>query len=254
MLQEQKISLNFLDEEERFPCPHGTMVRRVPDGRLKLSDCSTCCAEYNEKTRLEEAKWNRERRFNKVMWNSEDTLAIPKRFNNKTFDNFMAKSKDQLTVLDICKKFSENFESAIEKGVSLVFCGKPGTGKTHLVYAITSILRKQFFTAVVKTAADITSEVKEAYKSEDNSPTSVVKKYATYDLLSIDEVGVQVDSGPEKRIFFDIINKRYENMLPTIMISNLELNELSSFVGERVMDRMRENGGGVFAFDWKSYR
>jgi DNA replication protein DnaC len=53
---------------------------------------------------------------------------------------------------------------------------------------------------------------------------------------------------------FDILNRRYLDMKPTIMISNLPITELTSFVGDRVVDRMRENNGAVIEFDWESNR
>ncbi|KAA6208087.1 ATP-binding protein, partial [Avibacterium paragallinarum] len=41
---------------------------------------------------------------------------------------------------------------------------------------------------------------------------------------------------------------------PTILISNLSEDELSRYVGERIIDRMREGKGAVINFDWESYR
>ena len=41
------------------------------------------------------------------------------------------------------------------------------------------------------------------------------------DLLILDEVGVQFGSETEKMILFEIINGRYEQLKPTIVISNL---------------------------------
>ena len=43
-------------------------------------------------------------------------------------------------------------------------------------------------------------------------------------------------------------------MLPTIVISNIGINELGRYLGDRGVDRLRENGGGVLVFDWESYR
>ena len=190
--------------------------------------------------------------FSKTMWSLDNP--IPKRFIKKTLDNYQATKKEQQTILRICRRFSDNFDEAKENGTSLVFCGRPGTGKTHLAYAIIERLRDKYVTAIIKTASDMTSQVKDAYKSDDTTTQQVVKEFSFFDLLIIDEVGIQTSSEAEKRIFFDIINKRYENMLPTILISNLELQELTAFVGERVMDRMKENGGVIFAFDWDSHR
>ncbi|EJF3060091.1 ATP-binding protein, partial [Escherichia coli] len=72
--------------------------------------------------------------------------------------------------------------------------------------------------------------------------------------LIIDEVGVQFGSDAEKLIMFEIINTRYEYMKPTILISNQSKDELSAFIGERVIDRMNDGGGCTLAFTWDSYR
>lgn len=232
------------------------MVMKNDDGSLCTWECSACCKEREEKKRIADAQSRRIMIYNRIMWDGPGYSRIPKRFLGKTISNYNAKTKQQATIAGTCDKFIKNFDSAVDNGTSLVFCGKPGTGKTHLAYAIVSALREKYVTAVIRTAADMTSEIKEAYKSEnsDITPTTVTEKYSSFNLLVIDEVGVQVSSDAEKRIFFDVINKRYENMLPTILISNLEMPELTKFVGERVMDRMKENGGVVFAFDWESHR
>ena len=73
------------------------------------------------------------------------------------------------------------------------------------------------------------------------------------DLLILDEVGVQFGSETEKMILFEIINGRYEQLKPTIVISNLA-DALTDYLGERVVDRLREGGGRMLIFDWPSYR
>ena len=50
------------------------------------------------------------------------------------------------------------------------------------------------------------------------------------------------------------MNGRYEQMRPTIVLSNLVRDELSAYLGARVLDRLTEGGGVVVAFDWDSYR
>jgi DNA replication protein DnaC len=72
--------------------------------------------------------------------------------------------------------------------------------------------------------------------------------------LIIDEVGMQFGSDTEKMIIFDIIDGRYNNMLPTILISNLELSEVKELIGDRSIDRLREDGGVVVAMKWASNR
>lgn len=78
--------------------------------------------------------------------------------------------------------------------------------------------------------------------------------FTATDLLILDEVGVQFGTDYEKVIITDIINRRYNDMRPTIILSNLDELELCDYLGARVMDRMFEGGGGVIAFGWDSYR
>ena len=53
---------------------------------------------------------------------------------------------------------------------------------------------------------------------------------------------------------FDVLNTRYENRKPSILLSNIPKEQLSDYLGERVTDRLRENKGKVIGFDWESYR
>ena len=73
------------------------------------------------------------------------------------------------------------------------------------------------------------------------------------DLLILDEIGVQIGSEHEKLLLFDVLNGRYQQCRPTILISNLSGSDLEAYLGQRVMDRYRECGA-VLAFDWNSYR
>jgi hypothetical protein len=47
---------------------------------------------------------------------------------------------------------------------------------------------------------------------------------------------------------------RYEEMKPSLLVSNLTVDEIIDYLGDRVFDRMRENGGAVLAFNWTSHR
>jgi DNA replication protein DnaC len=81
-----------------------------------------------------------------------------------------------------------------------------------------------------------------------------IQALASVHLLILDEVGVQFGSPFEENLMFDVLNSRYENRLPTILISNLTSEKAATFLGERVVDRLREDGGSVVVFDWQSHR
>ena len=65
---------------------------------------------------------------------------------------------------------------------------------------------------------------------------------------------MQFGSEFEKQILFDVLNERYEKLKPSILLSNIPREQLGEYLGERVTDRLRENGGKMIPFDWDSHR
>jgi DNA replication protein DnaC len=180
--------------------------------------------------------------------------AIPPRFVNRTFENYHADGVQQ-KALDTSKRYAENFPECLEAGRSLMFVGKPGTGKTHLAIAIANAIMQQGYTALFTSVIQATRRVKECYRAgASKTESEVITSFSVPDLLILDEVGVQFGTDTERMIIFEIINCRYENLKPTILISNEDESGLKTYIGERVFDRMLENKGGVLVFDWGSYR
>ena len=58
----------------------------------------------------------------------------------------------------------------------------------------------------------------------------------------------------ERQVLFDVLNERYETRKPTLFLSNKTLDEFKVVMGERVMDRLREDGAPVVPFCWPSAR
>ena len=72
-------------------------------------------------------------------------------------------------------------------------------------------------------------------------------------LLVIDEIGSQYGTDAEKIMVSEIINDRYNNQLPTIIIGNVTMSEAENYLGARAIDRIKDNGF-VAVFDWESHR
>ncbi|WMR96878.1 ATP-binding protein [Mergibacter septicus] len=118
-----------------------------------------------------------------------------------------------------------------------------------------SIIENHQAKVFISTALQIARDIKNSWSKDSQiSEEKVIKFYTDKDLLIIDEIGVQFGSEAEKIILFEIINTCYEQMKPTILISNLSEQELGDYIGERVLDRMMEGQGAIIAFDWESYR
>ena len=181
---------------------------------------------------------------------------IPKRYIDKGFDTYKAINFNQEKALGFCKEYVENFLSISKIGTSALFLGNPGTGKTHLAAAIASeVIKRYNKTALFVTTQKAIRLVKDTWRNGSNSTESeVLKSFVVPDLLVLDEVGVQYGTDSERNILFDIFNDRYEMRKPVIVISNLNLNDVEYCLGNRVIDRLREDGGRVVHFDWESKR
>ena len=185
-----------------------------------------------------------------------NSLNIPERFKNCTLQNYEPVNDDAKRVLKVCQAYPSKWPERLQIGGGLVMCGKPGTGKNHLALAIArhAIIEHQS-SVIFTTALKIAREYKSTWsKAATRTEEEVIRQFTHPDLLIIDEVGVQFGSDAEKLILFEIINTRYEYMKPTILISNQSKDELSAFIGERVIDRMNDGGGCTLAFTWDSYR
>ena len=157
--------------------------------------------------------------------------------------------------MEVCKRYADKFLDIKPKGTSLVFCGKTGAGKTHMAAAIINHLKSVHYEyCILTTVSKMIREIRSSYSNKEISEESMIKKFCQPALLVIDEVGVQFGTDAEKVTLFDVINERYERMLPTILIGNLTLQEFKDFTSERIVDRMKENGGRVLVFDWESAR
>lgn len=221
-------------------------------GKIIWSGCQTCSkikADDEEKVRLEIQSQAKQKKIETRL----NQAGIPLRFRERNFDNFIASNSGQENAFAIAESFAKNFEDHVKSGSSLIFSGKAGTGKTHLALAIAqSIMPKH--TAMYINALDAVRMVRDTWrKGSEQSETDVLNLLGSIDLLVIDEVGVQNGTENEQVLLFDIINRRYRDMKPTILLTNLGTKGFSEFITERSFDRLKENGTWV-KFDWESYR
>lgn len=219
-----------------------------------ITRCPDCLREEIKKLESEINKFDEEERQERIQTLKEQSN-IPLRFAQARFENYQENAKNKFAKT-VCQRYAEKWKERFQQGGGLVFCGKPGTGKNHLACAIAnSVIENHQSDVLLTTAMRIIRKVKSTWdKNAEMTEDDVIQVYCQKDLLIIDEVGVQFGTDAEKIILFEIINERYEQMRPTIIISNLTETELSNYVGERIIDRMKEGKGAVIKFDWESYR
>jgi DNA replication protein DnaC len=179
--------------------------------------------------------------------------AIPMRFIGRTLDNFNASTLEQQAALNIAREFVREFEANAKRGSSLIFSGLPGTGKSHLATAILQALMPRHC-GLYTTCMGVIRTVRGTWrKDSERSEQQVLNIFAEVPLLVLDEIGVQYGTDGEQTILFDVLDRRYRDMKPSIFLTNQDKKGFKEFIGERTFDRLTETSRWV-PFDWASYR
>lgn len=226
------------------------MALGLPPITMSCPKCSEERRERDELRAAEDAKRRKQERIDTLFRRS----AIPLRFLDRTLGSYKATTEGQKRAMRIATRYVETFTDSTNVGPSMVLAGKPGTGKTHIACGIANALIHKGRPVLFMTVLQALRHIKETYRKDSaRTEEEALSELMQPDLLILDEVGAQLGSEHEKMLMFEIINERYQHCRSTILISNLTGDELTDFLGDRVMDRFRENGA-VVAFDWASHR
>lgn len=180
---------------------------------------------------------------------------IPKRFWTRSFKNYKAGPGEQNKAVKVCEAYASNFDRVFKNGTCLALLGNVGTGKTHLACSIGNQLVDNGHSVLFIGAYHVFSMIKATYRKDaEKTELEVLESFVEPDLLIFEEVGVSFGSPSEVTWAYQVINRRYEEGKPTIIISNLTEEGLTEYLGERAMDRLAENGGTTLAFTWGSHR
>lgn len=208
-------------------------------GRTVYTGCPKCIEGLDRIEAEKEAK---------ISW-------LSKRRENMRLGNYQANTDKQRYILDRCRKYVDNFGRVFELGSCLVFVGNPGTGKTHLATGIAYDVMKAGFSVTYQRLYDLMIRIKSTYvKNAPENEATIIKSLSEYDLLVVDEVGLKGLTETEVALTYQLIDKRYENVKPTLLVSNLSQDDLEKSVGTRTIDRLYENHGVFLVFDWESNR
>lgn len=234
---------------------HGQFEFRYNEllGKICVMDNCVKCAEIAEAERVKKETAEAQALKDKRIADKKQLCGISHRHMSCTFENYKAETKEQKSALI---QVSEYFSNVINGAPScLVLAGSVGTGKTHLACAGANMFVDAGISCMVIKMAELIRHIKDTWRKDSEiSETKVIAKLSGVKLLVIDEIGIQFGSDTEKLLISEIIDNRYQAMLPTVMISNLDLNGIKACIGDRSYDRLREDGGKVVAFNWDSHR
>ena len=143
----------------------------------------------------------------------------------------------------------------IEKQENIVFYGNSGVGKTHLATAIgVTAAQNRNSTYFIK-CADLMETL---HKTQlEGRLQERLKKFTGYKLLIIDELGYLPITRDDSKLFFQLIDRRYERN-STIVTTNINFSQWDDIFGDpliagAIVDRLLHHAT-VVTIKGKSYR
>ena len=208
--------------------PLATDEPRIAIWFENTEDCE--CAEYmqakaerivaEEREREERELREAQERVQKRLLRSN----IKPRFLTRTFDAFN-ETDENSRPLKMAHKYVATFDERKREGMGLYFIGPVGTGKTHLAVAVAIDLIGRGVPALFTTSPDLLDSIRETYSAK-TSQEEVITPYRSTELLVLDDLGKESPSDWTCSILFSLINDRYESMLPTIVTTQYDDEEL----------------------------
>lgn len=248
-----KFTFGIIAEEQRTCDKHkqeytSRMFMRSNGGEY-WSGCPICNEEEEREKRRQEQIQEQIAYKQRLIARLFKQSAIPPRFSDDSFENYIADTTDKLDVKNSMMEFANDIEANLKIGRNIILAGNPGNGKTHLSVATAKTAINGGHTALFTTVGEMIDKINEAGWNK----ATAIDNYTVPDLLILDEVTYTLNSEEQKNLF-KVINKRYEQVRSTVIQTNLSMPDLKNVLGERIIDRLRENGGVVLYFTWESYR
>lgn len=163
----------------------------------------------------------------------------------------------------------ETAYSAAKSGALIVIYGGHGSGKTQMCMEIARSLPDRFFPLkkegsftlepkkrplMYRKAMEFFNDIRATYGTKSKeTERDVIERYAGARLVVIDEAHQRGEKDFEDRQLTLMIDKRYDAMLPTILVTNLTRQDFYATLSPAVKSRMIETAVGIEA-NWSSFR
>lgn len=137
-------------------------------------------------------------------------------------------------VIAYCREYAASFKPGAE---SLLLIGGAGLGKTHVASSIGKAVIDKGYSVVYESAQGLI----DVYEAErfGRSTDGDSEKFASCDLLIIDDLGTEFLTQYTVSVLFNVINYRLMNGKTTVITTNLGFAEIESNYKERIYSRLR---------------
>lgn len=165
-----------------------------------------------------------------------ESMNLGARFMNRTFGNFEV-SRDRKAYQEAVA-YTHNENIFKDKRNSLIIFGGVGSGKTHLAAAIANDFVDRGIPAMFGTYQTHLENIKNEF--DNTGLRKQLSEIKNVPILVIDDIGKERKTEWTQSILFDIVNFRYEHLLPTIFTSNFNDTDFANYVGHPIWSRLNE--------------
>jgi DNA replication protein DnaC len=170
----------------------------------------------------------------------------------KPLETFQFEAAPELDIRQIKELLEGQY---IREARNIIFLGRSGTGKTHLATALGMEACRQGLRTRFVTGCALANELIEA--RDEKLLSRVMKRYGSYSLLIVDELGYVPFSKEGAELLFQVLAERHEKK-SVIITTNLGFGDWTQIFGDptltaALLDRITHKAY-VINCSWESYR
>lgn len=167
-------------------------------------------------------------------------------FDNVNFDIFENREVMQKLYAKMKKWCHSDFKKTL-----IYIAGDTGVGKTHLIKCMANELINLNHIVRFTTSFSMHQDFVKSYSTRDlDEKNNLLEKYLGVEVLFIDDLGTEIGKYRDITLnyLYQVLNERKLNKLPTIITSNLTLDDLKDYYDERISSRIIDKDTAVTVF------